>query len=70
MSEEYEEPPVFGGKTGEPVPEVDPEDAKIIWQFGRDAQARHPGNVAVGFELMKGILQPGADIQAVGTDQW
>lgn len=61
------EPEIFGGKPGEPVPEVDPEDVKIAWQFGKDAQDRHPGgNVAIGFEVMKRVLKPGADIPAVG----
>ena len=29
------EPPRFGGKPGEPVPAVDPEDVKAVWQMGR-----------------------------------
>jgi len=30
------EPPQFGGKPGEPVPEVDPEDLKEVWKTTRD----------------------------------
>ena len=59
-------PPSFGGNPGEPVPEVDAEDLKTIWQEACDLQARHPGqNVAIGFELMKAICKPGANAQAV-----
>ena len=29
-------PPQFGGKPGEPVPEVDPEDLKEVWKMTRD----------------------------------
>jgi len=32
------EPPQFGGKPGEPVPEVDPEDLKEVWKMSRDNQ--------------------------------
>jgi hypothetical protein len=61
-----QEPPNFGGKPGEPVPVVDPEDVKTVWQIGRDAQANHGGkNVAVGVDLMKDECKPGADIEAV-----
>jgi hypothetical protein len=61
------EAPRLGGKPGEPVPVVDPEDLKTAWQISRDAQTRNHGNgVAVGFELMQRLSKPGADIQAVG----
>ena len=59
-------PPSFGGIKGEPVPEVDPEDLKAVWQEARDLQARYPGKrVAIGFELMKAVCKPGANTQAV-----
>lgn len=31
IGEKLQEPPQFGGKPGEPVSEVDPEDVKIVW---------------------------------------
>jgi len=66
MSDALGSPPPFGGKPGERVPEVDPEDLKTIWQEGRDLQARHPGqHVAISLEVMKAVCQPGADVQAV-----
>ena len=66
MSDAVGNPPSFGGNPGEPVPEVDPEDVKAIWQETRDRQARHPGqNVATGFGRMKAICKPGANVQAV-----
>jgi hypothetical protein len=66
MDNDFEtEPPIFGGKPGEPVREVDPEDVKTVWQVGKDAEAGHPG-VATGFDAMKHIFKPGVDIQAVG----
>jgi hypothetical protein len=59
-------PSRFGGKEGEPVPAVDPDDVKTVWQIGRQTQASHPGkNVAVGFDLMRQACKPGADVEAV-----
>ena len=56
-------PPMFGGKPGEPVPAVDPEDVKTVWQI---VKARHPAqNVAVGVDVMKRACKPGADMEAV-----
>jgi hypothetical protein len=67
MSDALGNPPSFGGNPGEPVPEVDSEDLKTVWQQERDFQARHPGqNVATGLELVKAICKPGANVQAVG----
>lgn len=61
------EPPQFGGKPGELVPVVDPEDLKIAWQIQRTAHANSPGkNVAVGFDVFKQACKPESDIQAVG----
>lgn len=49
VADQLRPPPMFGGKPGEPVPEVDPEDLKIVWKINRDLQARHPGQqVATG----------------------
>lgn len=61
------EPPEFGGAPGEPVPEVDPEDLKGLWQLQREVEAQHPGQqVAIGSEVAKHYCRPGADMQAVG----
>jgi hypothetical protein len=32
-----EEPPDFAGKPGEPVPQVDPDDLKAVFEFVREA---------------------------------
>src|SRR5690348_13905294 len=49
LDRELQGPPRFGGKPGDPVPAVDPEDVKTVWHIGRDAQANHAGkHVAVG----------------------
>lgn len=65
LGEGAQDPPRFGGQPGEPVPAVDPEDVKAVWQIGRNAQANHPGQVAVGVDLMKHGCKPGADTAAV-----
>ena len=66
IADELNRPPMFGGKPGEPVPEVDP-DLKTVWQMNRDLQARHPGQqVATGRGVYEHACKPGADIQAVG----
>jgi hypothetical protein len=66
LGEGAQEPPRFGGEPGEPVPAVDPDDVKTVWQIGRDAQGNHLGhNVAVGVDLMKHVCKPGANIEAV-----
>src|SRR5581483_7529130 len=54
----------FGGEAGEPVPEVDPDDVKAIWQIGAEMEARHPGARAVGVDVMKRACKPGANIEA------
>lgn len=71
LGEEAQEPPRFGGEPGEPVPVVDPEDVKTVWQIGRDIQANHAGkNVAVGADLMKQACKPGANMEAVTYRSW
>lgn len=66
LDRELQEPPGFGGKPGEPVPAVDPEDVKTVWQIGREAQGNHAGeHVAIGVDLMKHACKPGADIEAI-----
>lgn len=69
MIEAPANPPSLGGNPGEPVPEVDPEDLKTLWREGRDIQARQPRQpgqqVATGFDLIKAICKPGANVDAV-----
>ena len=66
LNKESQEPPPFGGKPGEPVPRVDPEDVKTVWQIGKDADDRHPGkSVAVGIELMRHACKTRTNIEAV-----
>jgi len=67
LNRESREPPPFGGRPGEPVPTVDPEDMKTVWQIMKDADARYPGkNVAVGIELVRHACKPGTNVEAVG----
>ena len=67
MSDDAVNPPFFGGNPGEPVPEVDPQDLKTLWQEQQELQARHPGEqVAMGMGLAEQICKPGADIPALG----
>src|ERR1700687_860257 len=59
------------GAPGAPVPEVDAEDVKAVWEMGRDIEARHPAKAgelrahAVGIEIFKAACKPGANIPAV-----
>jgi hypothetical protein len=57
------QPPLFGGKPGEPVPAVDPDDVKSVWKLGKDAEAR--GSKAIGDGLKRQACKPGADTEAV-----
>lgn len=58
--------PQFGGDAGTPVPEVDAEDVKAVWQQYREVEKNHPGRqVAIGLELLKNFCKPGANIEAV-----
>src|SRR5215471_12356302 len=57
--------PQFGGKPGEPVPEVDADDLKAVWELYRDVKARHPGHdAAIGMSAVVASCKPGADAQA------
>jgi hypothetical protein len=53
------------GKAGEPVPVVDAADIKVMWTYGLELKAQHPGGVAVGMDVWKQLCSPGADIRAV-----
>ncbi|MGA8300258.1 MAG: hypothetical protein WB817_12290 [Terriglobales bacterium] len=49
------------------MPEVDPEDLKVLWLKQQELQARHPGQqMAIGMDLVQRICKPGADIPAIG----
>jgi len=59
-------PPQFGGKPGEPVPEVDLDDLRAIRELYQEAQKAHPDqNFGIEFDLMKNVCKPGADVQAI-----
>ena len=61
-----DEQPRFGGEPGEPVPTVDPEDMKTVWQINKDAEARHPdGRFAIGINVFRHACKPGANVEAV-----
>ena len=70
MNDERQGSPGFGGKPGEPVPAVDPEDLKTVWQIGRDAQVHWGKKVAIGADLVKRACKPGANIEAVMYRSW
>ena len=58
----------FKGAPGEPVPQVDPEDVKVVWKLGlgRGMESGHAGGQrAIGVEVCKAKCKPGADISAV-----
>jgi hypothetical protein len=58
--------PVFGGKPGEPVPAVDPDDLKAVWQLHRDVEASYPGErFAIDMSIMAAACKPGADVHAI-----
>jgi hypothetical protein len=66
LDRRFEEPPQFGGKPGEPVPEVDVDDIKAVAQ-GCDAILRDaPGEqIGIGFEVIEQFCKPGADARSV-----
>lgn len=58
--------PKVGGEPGTPVPAVDPDDLKAVWEIYRDVKARHAGRgVAIGLSAMAASCKPGADVEAV-----
>jgi hypothetical protein len=42
----------WGGKEGEPVPQVDPSDLKALWKLGEDMKNNPQGRIAIGVNLM------------------
>ena len=65
VADELNRPPMFGGKPGEPVPEVDPEDLKNSWEISRNSPAYHPEAAATADEVFEHACKPGADIRAI-----
>jgi hypothetical protein len=53
----------FGGKPGEPVPAVDPDDVKAVWKIQKDPT--YPTGAAAGIALFSQVCKPGADLHAV-----
>ena len=57
---------LFGGKPGEPVPQVDPDDLKAVWEINHEVHTSHPGElVGIGISLLEHACKPGADVKAV-----
>jgi hypothetical protein len=57
---------LWGGAAGEPVPPVDPEDVKSVWELSQEVVKEHPGQqVAIGLHGFKARCKPGTDISAV-----
>src|SRR2546430_5589606 len=56
---------LFGGKPGEPVPQVDPDDLKAVWEINHEVQTSHPGERVVGISVLEHACKPGADVKAV-----
>lgn len=53
----------FGGKPGELVPTVDPDDIKSVWKLGKEAEVR--GAKAIGDSIIMQACKPGANSGAV-----
>ncbi len=68
-----EQPPQFGGKfggkPGDPVPEVDPKDVKAVWELRKDVERRRPegstGTIAISNRVFERVCTPGANVVAV-----
>jgi hypothetical protein len=61
-----QEPPVFGGNPGEPVPPVDAEDLKTVFEIFQDAGKRGTGGaVGVDLEVFKHACKADADIPSL-----
>jgi len=58
--------PSLRGKPGEPVPEVDPEDLKTVWQLYDEMAKSNPGErFSIELSVLEEVCKPGADVQAV-----
>jgi hypothetical protein len=58
---------LFGfGPAGEPVPQVDSEDVKAVWEIGQATIKENPQrNVAIGVEILRDACKPGANVPAI-----
>lgn len=45
----------FGGEPGTPVPQVDPEDLRKVFEYGREVAREHP-NTAIGVSIYEHML--------------
>ena len=58
--------PTLFGNPGDPVPEVDPEDVKTVWDIWQDTASHSPdGRASVSVTIFRHACKPGADIPAV-----
>ena len=56
----------FGGNSGEPVAEVDPDDLRAFWQKTCELQMKHGRQVSLSSQSMKDINgKPGANTDAI-----
>ena len=64
--ESQTQPPPFGGKPGQPVAPVDPDDLKAVWRVYRETEMSHPGQrVGICMDIIARECKIGADVQAV-----
>lgn len=55
----------FGETTDGPIPPVNPEDLRSVWEMQRDSSSRVPRQAAVSVEFYKRACSHGADVGAV-----
>jgi len=56
----------FFGQPGQPVPPVDPDDLKIVYEFLQEFASQNPGGkAAVCVDVFKNQCKPNADMSAV-----
>ena len=60
-----EKPPTFLGEAGEPVPTVDPEDLKAVFEVYRDEAKNNPDVKTLAMGVFAQVCKPGADTQAL-----
>src|SRR5262245_49619779 len=54
------------GKPGDPVPQVNPEDLKVIWRLYEDVKVDRPEEqVGIGWRLILASCRPGVDAKSV-----
>jgi hypothetical protein len=57
---------LFGyGRAGEPVPVVDPEDVRAVWEITQESGKGHQGGIMIGREIFRHACKPGANVPAV-----